>query len=178
MRNTNNKTNILVINAFLSMFSLLSVAFDKMLSAMIPIPFFRLEFSDIPAYVSIMMFGDFKSGMLIIIIVSFLRAVFFSIAGWVGFIMRALSVILIFFLFLHCKCKERFSFFLILGTLLYVIAKVPFSMLLWVHVNRIPILFFRKIIPCIVISNILRIILNYFLSIYVYKLIMKAKNTH
>jgi riboflavin transporter FmnP len=131
-----------------------------------PLPFLKLEISDVPIFISALIFG-MPSAISILTVVTVLRTLLLSSAGWPGFIFRMTSVVIIFFLCLSKRFSNIFYKILciFLGTLVYVIIKIPINYILWINMfgmskTLLDNLLFTVIIP----FNIIKCLLNYILA--------------
>ena len=137
---------------------------------------FKLDISDFPIFTSTLLFGP-SYGYVTLIVVNFIKMFFFSTSGWPGFFMRITSIISVFFFGLYFKYKKRLIFYSTLSILILNLIKVPLSCLFWVIFKSMPIdqlfpLIFSTILP----YNLVKSIINTFISIYFYKNIRELIN--
>ena len=107
----------IVYNAVFIIMSLILALFFGKISIF---PFLKLDFSDLPVFLATLISGA-SSGIIVLFVVSFLRSLMFSSAGWIGFLIRITTVIVVIGLdlFWHKKIKTLYkvlgiSFFVIL----------------------------------------------------------------
>ncbi len=170
MKNSNVK-KIALCSLFAS-FSLL-LAFIGHYSV---IPLFlglKLDISDFPIFTSTLLFGP-SYGYLILLVVTFIRSIFFSVAGLPGFIKRMTDIIPIFFLGLYTKKQKNMFLYIFLSIVFSIIIKIPSSYIFWVYFNsmtfdQMNLLLFPVVLP----YNLIKILINILLSILLYK---KLKN--
>ena len=162
----------LAINSLLVSLSIILSIIGHYIS--IPVFGFKLEFSDIPVFTSTLLFGP-STGYLILFISSFIRSLFFSIAGFPGFIMRMTSAIPIFFLGIYYREKKFLILLCILSLILSVMIKLPVSYIFWtkfasITPERVNALFFFVIIP----YNFTKLFTNLLISIIMSRRIKKV----
>jgi riboflavin transporter FmnP len=133
----------------------------------LPLPFLKLEISDVPIFISALISG-MPSAVSILIAVTVLRTLLLSSAGWPGFIFRMTSVVIIFFLCLSKKFSNIIYKItcIFLGILICVIVKVPINYILWVNLfgiskTLLDNLLFTAIIPFNIIKHVLNCILAF-----------------
>ena len=170
MKNSNVK-KIAICSLFAS-FSLL-LAFIGHYSV---IPLFlglKLDISSFPIFTSTLLFGS-SYGYLILLVVSFIRSIFFSVAGFPGFIKRMTDIIPIFFLGLYHKKQKNIFLYTILSIVFSIIIKIPSSYIFWIYFNSMTLEQMNSLLfPVILPYNIVKVSINVLLSFLLYK---KLKN--
>jgi len=159
-----SNTKKIAINSVLASISIW-LAFISHYLAIPFVPMLKIDISDAPIFVSSILFG-FYDGALMLFVVSFIRTVFFSIAGWTGFIMRMVSLVSILFLGIYHKKNKNFIFYSVLAILLSVTIKIPVSYLFWTKIHFMPAEFIKSImfsiiIPYNLIKNIVNILITW-----------------
>ena len=98
-------------------------------------PFLTLDFSDIPVVLATLISGS-TAGVVVLFVVSALRAITFSSAGWIGFIIRLTSMVIIFGLEIFWR-KQFNKFYKIFGIVISVILcltiKLIINYCLWIN---------------------------------------------
>lgn len=151
MANDSKVINIVYNAVFIIMSLILAVLFGKFSIS----PFLKLDFSDIPIFLATLISGA-SSGITVLFIVSFLRSLLFSSAGWIGFLIRITTAIVVvgLDLFWHKKVKIVYK---ILGITfciaLCLTVKLSLNYYFWIN--------FFGISPDVINSMILIIILPY-----------------
>lgn len=124
------------------------------------LPMLKIDISDVPIFVSSIFFG-FYDGALILFTVSLIRTIFFSMAGWTGFIMRMVSLVSILFLSIYHKKNKNFVFYSVLAILFSIIIKIPISYIFWTKFHFMPSEFIKSIMFSIIIPyNLIKSIIN------------------
>ncbi|MDR2074257.1 MAG: ECF transporter S component [Oscillospiraceae bacterium] len=160
------------INSLLAAISLLLAMFGRVLAVPF-VPFLKLDISDAPAFVAALLFG-IPSGLTILVVVSFLRLLLFSIAGWPGFFIRMLSFITIIFLGIYRKKQKHIIFYVAMGTLIYILVKTPVSYMFWTLLHLMdPNALKRSIFTIIIPFNLIKNIINCVLATHFSKPIKK-----
>ena len=157
-----SRTKKLAINALLASISVLLALTSHYLTVPF-VPMFKIDISDVPIFMSAIIFGFYDS-FIILFAVSFIRTIFFSVAGWTGFVMRMVNLIILIFLGIYHKKNKNFIFYSILATIFSVIIKIPVSYIFWTKFHFMPAEFiqsimFPVIIPYNLIKNIIDILL-------------------
>ena len=161
-------TKKIAINAVLASVSIW-LAFVSHYLAIPFVPMLKIDISDAPIFVSSMLFG-FYDGALMLFVVSFIRTIFFSIAGWTGFVMRMVSLVSILFLGIYHKKNKNFIFYAFLAILFSVIIKIPVSYLFWTKIHFMPSEFIKSImLPIIIPYNLIKNIINILITCFFIK---------
>ncbi len=128
-----------VCNAAFTSISIVLAFFAK-----IPIspflPFLKLDFSDAPAFAAALMFGA-PSGIIILVVTSVIRAIFFSAAGIVGLFMRMTSIvpiIILGYLYNRYNSKQNKIICVGLAVVLGTLVKLITNYILWLYFFKIP----------------------------------------
>lgn len=150
-------------------------------AAKIPIflflPFIKLDFSDIPIYLSTLVLGT-PSGFICIIVSLLLRTMFFSSAGFFGFLIRITSVIQILALGLAHKknLKITYKFALVLiSTIICSVFRTFISYTIWSRFLSITFLN-DKIVFGVLPYNFIKLLLNTIVAILLFSYINKKKD--
>ena len=131
-------TKKIAINSLLTSLSLILAQISHHLKIIPGIPMITLDISDVPIFISVLLFGS-SSGYIILIIVSFLRAFLFSSAGIPGIIMRiSVTSVSIFFLGIFCKSKKNFLLICIMASILSTLVKLPINYFFWTKFFSMP----------------------------------------
>ena len=159
-----SRTERLAINALLAAVSFW-LAF---ISHYFRVPFMphmlTFDISDVPVFMSTLLFG-FYDGALLLLTVSFIRAIFFSSAGWAGLIMRMANLVAILFLGIYFKRNKNFVFYLILAVFCSLIVKIPLNYIFWTKIYFMPKEYVKSIIiPFVVPYNIIKNLVNILLA--------------
>lgn len=119
------------LNSLLGSFSLILAHISHHLKVVPGIPMITLDFSDVPIFVSTLLFNS-SCGYIILILVSIIRSLLFSSAGWPGVIMRiSVTSVSIFFLSLYKKKEKFFWLFGFLASVFSTIVKLPVNYFFW-----------------------------------------------
>lgn len=143
--------NIVYNAVFIIMSLILALLFGKISI----FPFLKLDFSDIPVFLATLILGA-SSGITVLLVVSFLRSLMFSSAGWIGFLIRITTIIVIFGLnlFWHKKIKMIYK---VLGISFFVVLCLAVKLMLnyyfWIN--------FFGISPSVINGMLVTIILPY-----------------
>lgn len=169
------KTKKIAINSLLASLSLILAQISHYLKIIPGIPMITLDISDIPIFVSSLLFGS-SSGYIILITVSCLRGFLFSSAGIPGIIMRVLvTSVSIFFLGIFYKSKKNFLLICILASMFSTLIKLPINYFFWTKFFSMPNEWVKSILfPIIAPVNLLKMFINIQLS---YILSKKINNT-
>lgn len=158
------RTKKLTINALLASISVWLALVSHYLAVPFMPSMLKIDISDVPVFISTMLFG-FYDGALTLFVVSFIRTIFFSSAGWTGFIMRMISIVAILFLNIYHKKNKNLIFCYILAILLSVIVKIPVSYIFWTKFHFMPKEVIKSImIPVIIPYNLIKNIINMLLA--------------
>ena len=129
-----NKILKIVYNAIFVIITLILGFLGKF--AMIPMfPFLKLDFSDIPVFL-ITIISGIPSGITVLLISSALRTLMFSTAGWLGFIIRSTSIIIILFIGLVNKMKTKKIYkalIITLGIIFCTSIKIILNYFMWTN---------------------------------------------
>ncbi len=155
-----SRTERLAINALLAAVSFW-LAF---ISHYFRVPFMphmlTFDISDIPIFISTLTFG-FWDGGLTLFVVSFIRAIFFSSAGWTGFVMRMINLVAVLFLGLYHKQKKNFIVYFVLAVLFSLVIKIPVNYFFWTKFHSISPEFIKSImLPVVIPYNLIKNIVN------------------
>ncbi len=169
-----------VINiVYNAMFIIMSLILALIFGKISIFPFLKLDFSDIPVFLATLISGT-SSGIIVLFIVSFLRSLMFSSAGWIGFLIRITTVIVIFGLglFWHKKIKMIYK---ILGISFFVILSLIFKLMLnyyfWVNFFGISPSVINSMLMAIILPyNLLRILISLIAAIFLEKPLKKLIN--
>ncbi len=158
-----NKVLTTVYNSMFIVISLILGFFGR-LSIFPVFPFLKLSFADIPVFLATLVSG-IPSGILVLLISSGLRTIMFSSAGWLGFIMRANSIIMVVFIGLFYyknSIKKIYKIlWLSLGILICLTVKLIFNYFVWIgffSVSRD--LLDSLMLPMIIPYNLLKLIVT------------------
>lgn len=153
----------LAINALLATFSV----WLALISHYMSVPFFpmlKLDISDFPIFTSAILFGT-SDGIAILFVVSLVRTIFFSVAGWSGFFMRIVMIIAVTFLGIYNKKNKNFILYSAVAVILSTIVKIPVSYIFWTKFHFMPEEFIKSImIPTIIPYNLIKNTINIFMS--------------
>ncbi|MDR1364362.1 MAG: ECF transporter S component [Oscillospiraceae bacterium] len=167
------KTQQIVINSLLASFSVFLAILCRAFTVS-GIPFLKFDIADVPVFAATLVFG-FPSGFAILFTASFVRALFFSTAGWTGFIMRITSVVVILFLEIYRK-KRKFLILILIATIItYLIIKIPISYVFWTYFHGVsPVVLKSAILPIIIPFNLIKTLINILLAL-VFEKFLKSK---
>lgn len=131
------KQNKVLTTVYNSMFIVITLVlgFFGRLSIFPVFPFLKLDFSDIPVFLVTIISG-IPSGIFVLLISSAFRSLMFSSSGWMGFIIRSTSLIMIIFIgiFYKAKIKKIYKILgIILGILLCLIIKLMLNYFVWLN---------------------------------------------
>ncbi len=170
------KVQRIAISSLLASFSLLLSQISRYLS--VPgLPILKFDFSDIPIFISTLIFGQF-SGYLILLAVSIIKSTLFSSVGWMGFIMRIISAIPIFFLNIYNKKKKNIVFYSFLSVIFSLLIKIPMNYLLWIRFFSMNLDQINSMIKIIFTYNIIKYIINIYISVILSKKLKKITDNH
>lgn len=134
-----SKIKILPQNIIFTVSSLLLAFFVRI--PLIPaLPFIKLDISDTPILIATLLSGP-VSGCYILFVVSFLRFLLFSSAGFIGFITRMTSAIIV--LSISFIKKNNINIFikiliLLLGIIFCLLVKIPINYFSWIYFFGVP----------------------------------------
>ena len=161
------RSNVLQI-AINSLFASLSVVLG-LVAHYLNVFGFRFDFSDIPVFISTLLFGA-PSGCLILFVSSFIKTLFFSVAGVPGFFLRMSYIVSIFFLGIYYKKKRFLTLLSIASIITCLIVKLPMSYIFWTRFGSMSYEQIRALIfPVIIPHNLIRISINILASIFLSK---------
>ena len=123
LRTKQNRIFMLVHNALFIVVALILGFVGRNISIFPVLPFLKVDLSDIPVFISTLIFGT-GSGLTVLFVVNLLRTLFFSNIGLVGFTLRIVSAIMVIFLGYFCKENAKLSrkiLGLFLGVITYTI---------------------------------------------------------
>lgn len=168
----NSKSNRIAVSSLLASFSLVLAIISHYLSVPM-VPMLKVDISDFPIFLSTFLLGA-PSGYIILFAVSFIRSLFFSSAGWTGFIMRMVSCIPIFFIGIYQKKGQKLFLLMICATIFSVFVKIPVSYIFWTKFHFMPPEFIKSIMfPIVIPYNLIKNLVNLLLAYLFYK---KMKN--
>ncbi len=130
---TVHRTRNIVHNSLFSSISLILALFGNI--TIFPVfPFLKLDFSEFPIYLATLIYGV-PSGLSVLFTVSLIRMLLFSTSGIIGFIIRSSSVIIILFLGLSLRFKNKIlKFFIItIGLCINIIIKLSLNYYFWIN---------------------------------------------
>lgn len=164
--------------AYNSVFIVLSLilGFLGRLSILPIFPFLKLDFSDIPVFLSTLISG-IPSGLIVLFVSLILRTFMFSSSGWIGFVIRSTSAIIVIFLGIFNSNKKPFKIFgITFGILICLFFKLIINYLLWTNFFNIsPTIINKFMISVIIPYNLLKLVItilsSYILENYVNKII-------
>lgn len=174
----NKKINAkhIAIIALLSSLSIILAQISRNLSIVPGFPMLKADFSDVPIFISTLSFGTFH-GILVLLSVSIIRALFFSSTGIFGFIMKMTSIVSVFFLGMYHKRKKFLVLLCILATLLSLLIKLPISYIFWSKFNSMsPDQIKMLIFPIIIPYNLFKLLINLLVSVFLSKKLKNALN--
>ena len=120
-----------------SMFSVMSLvlAFLGNLTLFPVFPYLKADLSDMPIYLATLISGA-PSGMTVLLTVSTIRMLLFSASGWIGFIIRMTSTVLIIFLGIAQKYTLSKIFKIIIvgiGIVICIFVKLSINYFFWTN---------------------------------------------
>ena len=165
-----------------SVFIVLSIVLGFMgrISIFPVFPFLQLDFSDIPIFLSAAVSG-ISSGVTVWFVTSLLRAVMFSSSGWIGFIIRSTSLIIVigFGICNKYKFKSHYKilFISILG-FVCLVTKLLANWYLWIEFFNLSPEFLNSLMFTIIIPyNFVKIFLTSSITILLEKPTNKLINS-
>lgn len=133
----------------------------------------KLDISDFPIFTSTLLFGP-SYGYIILFVVTFIRSIFFSVAGFPGFMKRMTDIIPIFLLGLYNRKQKNILLYVVLSIVFSIIIKIPSSYMFWIYFNSMTFEQMNSLLfPVILPYNLIKISINVILSFLLYK---KLKN--
>lgn len=143
-------------------------------------PFLQLDFSDIPIFLSAAVSG-IPSGVTVWFITALLRAVMYSSSGWIGFVIRSTSLILVVGFGICSKYKFKLFYKIIIISFLGFVClgtKLIANWYLWIEFFNLSPEFLNSLMLTIIIPyNFLKIFLTSLISISLEKPTNKLINT-
>ncbi len=181
MNNTNlpakrNRIFMLVHNALFIVVSIILGFLGRHISIFPVLPFLKVDLSDIPVFVSTLIFGT-GSGLTVLFIVNLLRTLFFSNIGLVGFTLRVTSAIMV--ISLGCFCKEnakpsRKILGLFLGVIMYTIIITPLNCFFYLNfLGCSREMITRVLLPAAIPFNIIKMLVTTLVAMALVKPIQK-----
>lgn len=171
---TRNTVPLIVYSAIFSAVSII-LAFIGSFSIFPVFPFLKADVSDMPVFLATLLFG-IPSGTTILLTVSIIRALLFSSSGWIGFIIRITSIIVVVFLGISKKYENKLfkTLILALGIALCLILKLSLNYFFWINFfsiskKTISSLLFTIILP----YNIIKVLISIFLAFMLRKYLDK-----
>lgn len=170
------KIQRITISSLLASFSLLLSQISRYLS--IPgLPMLKFDFSDIPIFISTLIFDQF-SGYLILFVVSIVKSTLFSSVGWMGFIMRMVSAVSVFFLNMYNKKKKNIIFYSFLSILFPILIKIPINYLLWINFFSMNLDQVNSMMKIIFPYNIIKYLINIWISVFLSEKLKRIMDKH
>ena len=170
------KTLSIAYNSVFIVMSLI-LGFLGRLSIIPVFPFLKLDFSDIPIFLSSLISG-IPSGLTALFVSLILRTFMFSSSGWIGFIIRSTSAIVILFLgiFNSDKIKKSYKILWItFGILLCLIVKLFINYFLWINFFNIsPEIIDKFMVSIIIPYNLLKLMITVFGSFILLNHVVKV----
>ncbi len=171
-----NKILKIVYNAIFIIITLILGFLGKF--AMVPMfPFLKLDFSDIPVFL-ITLISGIPSGVTVLLISSALRTLMFSTAGWLGFIVRSTSIMMIIFIGLtnRINCNKIYKTLIItIGIILCTAIKIILNYFMWTNFYGItPEAVNALLVSIIIPYNSLKLIVSTVLAFLLIKPIKKV----
>lgn len=164
--------NRLVINALFAAISFWLTTICRYFTIPFLPSMFKFDISYVPIFMSTMLFG-FWDGALALFAITFIRAIFFSSAGWTGFILRMINLIAVLLLSIYHKKNKCFVLYFSLASLLALVAEIPMSYFLWTRCHSMSPDFIKSIMwPIVIPYKLTRNIINILLA---WLLIKKTK---
>lgn len=165
-----NKTLKITYNSVFIVLTLLLGYFGR-LSILPVFPFLKLDVSDIPIFLATIISGV-PSGMIVLLISSSIRTLMFSSAGWAGFIIRLTSLIVVFFIGMFGKYKNKFLkiFGIVFGASLCLFIKLIINYFLWINLFFIsPEVLDKFMFPIIIPYNLIKLLITVGFAFYLEK---------
>lgn len=168
-----SSTKKISISASLSALSLVFCMLSKNL-ALPFFSFFKLDFSDVPVFISTLILGGLH-GCLSILSVSVIRMFIGEKAFCIPiFLLRLSSIVVVSFLNIYNKVGKNFLILCIVSSLILAIIRIPISYDLWVnyfHVEKDT--FFKNMRLTIICLTFFRTMINLMISKLLYNRLMK-----
>jgi len=168
----NIRSKKIAINSLISSFSLILAIISRYL--FIPfLPVLKIDLSDFPIFLSTFLFG-FSSGSVILFVVSLIKCLFFSSTGWMGFIMKMISILSIAFIEIYHRKRENLLLLMICAIIFPIFVKIPINYVLWTKFYfKSADTFINFILPIVIPYNLTKNLVNLLLAYLFYK---KMKN--
>ena len=171
------KTNNIRITTYNAMFIVISLilGFLGRMSIFAMVPFLKLDFSDIPAFLATLLFG-FSSGAIVLIISSLIRSMMFSSVGWISFVVKLTMLLMLFFISKANEINKRTYKIILVGSILYLSIKLILNYFIWKYFFGMTTEFLKTImLPIIIPYNCIRLLVNLVVSSILFKYV---KNNH
>ncbi|MDO4504448.1 MAG: ECF transporter S component [Clostridia bacterium] len=171
------KTNNIRITTYNAMFIVISLilGFLGRMSIFAMVPFLKLDFSDIPAFLATLLFG-FSSGAIVLIVSSLIRSMMFSSVGWISFVVKLTMLLMLFFISKANEINKRTYKIILVGSVLYLTIKLFLNCLVWKYFFGMTTEFLKTIIfPLAIPYNCTRLLINIVVSNILFKYM---KNNH
>lgn len=162
-----NKTLKITYNSVFIVITLL-LGYLGRLSILPVFPFLKLDFSDVPVFLATIISGT-PSGVIVLLVSSSFRTLMFSSAGWSGFAIRLTSLIVVLFIGIFCKYKNKFLKIsgIVFGAVICLCVKLVINYFLWINLFFIsPEVLNRFMFPVIIPYNILKLIITIGMAFY------------
>ena len=173
------KTNNIRITTYNAMFIVISLilGFLGRISIFAMVPFLKLDFSDIPAFLATLMFG-FSSGAIVLIVSSLIRSMMFSSVGWFSFVVKLTMLLILFFISKSNEINKRTHkiILILIGSVLYLTIKLFLNYFIWKYFFGMTTEFLKTImLPIVIPYNCIRLLVNLVVSSILFKYV---KNNH
>lgn len=172
---TNNARTI-TYNAMFIVISLI-LGFLGRISIFAMVPFLKLDFSDIPAFFTTLLFG-FSSGAIALIVSSLIHSIMFSSVGWISFVVKLTMLLILFFISKSNEINKRTHkiILILVGSVLYLTIKLFLNRLVWKYFFGMTTEFLKTVIfPIAIPYNCIRLLINIVVSKILFKYV---KNNH
>ena len=163
-----NKISNIVHNSMFSVVSLL-LAFLGNLTLFPVFPYLKADISDMPIFLATLVSG-IPSGITVLMTVSIIRALLFSSSGWIGFLMRTATIVIIVALGIaKNKSKTQKVLIITLGIVLYVIVKLSLNYFCWITFFSISKTLINSLLITIILPyNALKVLIGLLLAFIIY----------
>ncbi len=172
-----NRIPTIVHNSMFSVMSLV-LAFLGNLTLFPVFPFLKADLSDMPIYLATLVLG-IPSGITVLLTVSIIRMLLFSASGWIGFIIRITTTILIIFLGIiqRYKLSKFFNIMIIcVGIIICLIVKLSLNYFFWINFFSISKECLSSLLWSIILPyNIAKILFSVFIAFYVKEKYIKER---
>ena len=170
-----NRIPTIVHNSMFSVMSLV-LAFLGNLTLFPVFPYLKADLSDMPIYLATLISGT-SSGLTVLLIVSAIRMLLFSASGWIGFIIRITSTVLIIFLGTSRKYNIPKLFKVIIvgiGIVMCIFVKLSLNYFFWTNFFPISKECLNSLLWSIILPyNIAKILFSLFIAFWVKKKYVK-----